>query len=425
MHFFVASILCLVAILAITLTSADAGWLKGASKPKKSVSLTSGAWINSYNEGSTTYIKFNEDNTYNQVEVSNADGKGIDCSNHLTGIYNRMNEEKNPSILDLSFPYMMSIRPFGKGIALPTRFLFYETSKKGKKFSLGFVSEASYNLTFKSVESMPKCPPVLRATVTWVAEAPIQSDKPLLTWMGPDVGLYVSSKVAKVNQHDHGNGEIDDDIRYYGEGGYRDKLLTVVSEADGHTIDLLPDVYPISMTDQNNGCDYPFVVASFGDIFWTSSWCGDENELFQSNADSPEIKLPGPVNGAVALSESILFVQYSRSIAKINVTSNEILATKQGGGIESGDLALSSDRSVVYYIDNESRLVALNVADLSVKCTYAIDVPTGYVVRDYRTILEVTPTNFWIGLTVGSADDGDDDGDRSIYLAKLEFSDAN
>lgn len=413
MLFFLASFLCLVAILAITIISADASGLKGAPKPKKSISLTTGAWVNTFNDKSTTYVKFNEDFTYDQVEVSNTVGNGdVDCSNHLTGIYNHMNEEKNPSILDLSFIYLMNLRPFGKGRALPTRFLFYETGKKGKEFSLEVIADPSYNLTFNAVKSMPKCPPVLRATVDWVAEGPIKTERPMLTWMGPDIGLYVSSVMQKVNHHNH-DGVVDDDIESDSFWGFRDGLFPVVSETDGYTVNWLAGIYPTSMTQHNGGCDYPFVVASFGDIFWTSSWCGKANKLFQSNTNFASISLPGQVRGAVAMSASILFVQYGNSIAKIDVTNNQILVKKEG--VPRGDLAISSDRSTVYYL-TESRgddvqLFALNSTDLSVMHTYAVDVPADYYIEIWDgTMIEITPTHLWISLHKGRRENYDDDG---------------
>ena len=198
-------------------------------------------------------------------------------------------------------------------------------------------------------------------------------DRDHLTWMGPNIGLYAAVEMDQDN----------------------DGSLTVISELDGYTKTVIPDIFP-----QNS--QFRYVVASYNNTFWTICYCGDNNELMQSNSITP-ISFDFEIGGATALSESILFIadESNGRIVKYDVVNNEILATTTTGNNYRGDLAISLDKKYVYYLVSKDpiMMLALNSNDLSFYRSYTFIIPEKEREFEVRiNSIEVTPTHMWVVL---------------------------
>jgi hypothetical protein len=230
-----------------------------------------------------------------------------------------------------------------------------------------FVQEFVYNninVSWIREESIPSDFRCYTASLEIAAEGIGSLDREPFTWMGPNIGLYAA---VEMGQNDDGS-------------------LTVISELDGYTKTVIPNILP-----QNS--QFRYVVAFCNNIFWTICYCGDNNEMMQSNS-STAISFDFEIRGATALSESILFIVDGDNgrIIKYDVVNNEILASTTGY-IQTQDLAISLDKKFVYYTNFDNGIIALNATDLSFYRSYST--PTSFA--DFEIYgIEVTPTSMWI-----------------------------
>jgi hypothetical protein len=331
------------------------------------LNLKGGAWRSQKADGSIEYMAFENMFTYKRV-VREASG-ATNCGNH---VFNQRHKNKNPSILYSSY--------HGD---IPRATLIHKSTDN--MFIQEFVYN-DYNVSWTREDSIPSDFRCFTASYVVAEEGIGQMEREPLTWMGQDIGLY-------------GGADRDNDPMNLSPD------LTVISELDGYTKTFINDFFP-----QNS--QFHYVVASYNNIFWTICYCGDNNELMQSNSNTP-ISFDFEIGGATALSESVLFIvdENNGRIVKYDLVSNQILATSSGY-VEAQDIAISLDKQYVYYADYDV-IIALNAADLSVYRTYSFPQPND---REFEFgSIEVTPTNMWIVVT-------DWDVEQS-YLARVTLND--
>jgi len=315
------------------------------------LNLEGGAWKSQKADGSVEYMAF--ENKYTYIKVLRQASGEYTCGKH---IYDQRHKNKNPSILYSSY------------------FSLIKVSLIHKRTDNMFVQKFVYNnlnVSWTREESIPSDFRCYTASVVIAAEGIGEElDRDHLTWMGQNIGLYAAV-------------EMDQDY---------DGSLTVISELDGYTKTVIPDILP-------QYSQFRYVVASYNNTFWTICHCGDNNELMQSNSITP-ISFDFEIGGATALSESVLLLadDTNARIVKYDVVNNEILATTSGY-IEARDLAISLDKKYVYYLARKDPifLFALNTNDLSFYCSYLLIIPEKERRWELGIVgIEVTPSHMWV-----------------------------